>query len=183
MRIVAAVALCFSAMTVHRNLGYPAFILAPQWAPDRFFMEVGAQNPHVFRVTHQIPVRDIGRMRCMLEMGNCGYLILDRKRHRFLGWMIARRAVMADLAVDTSLNDGANHLIVLVRFPVNAGRPFGVDFLMARLARRRTLVLRKFGRNLRYRGTAVVAVLMKRILYDRKFCSCSDHCNYRNQCQ
>ncbi|MDO8291412.1 MAG: hypothetical protein Q7T29_00890 [Gallionella sp.] len=152
-------------MTVNRNLGYPGFILAPQWAPDRFFMTVGAQNPHVFRIPHQIPVRDIGWMRCMLEMGDCGYLILDRKRHRFLGWMIARRAVMADLAVDAPLNDGAHHLIVLVCFPVNAGRPFGVDFLMARLAGCGALMFRQFGRNLRYRGTAVVAVLMKRILY------------------
>ena len=119
----------------------------------------------------------------MFEMGDRGHLILDGKRHSLFGGVIARRAVVADLAVDTRFNDGAHHLVVLVRFLVNAGRPFGVDFLMARLAGRRALMFRQFGRNLRYRGTAVVTVLVKRILYGQKFCSCGDYCNYRNQCQ
>ncbi|MHB0925470.1 MAG: hypothetical protein ACYC1F_03050 [Gallionellaceae bacterium] len=180
---MAAVALRFSAMAVNRNLRHPAIIPASQWTPDRFFMAVGAQNPHVFRIPHQIPVSNIGWVRCMLEMGDRGHLILGRKRHSFLGWVIACWTVVADLAIYAPFNDDTHHLVVFMCFLVNAGRPFGVDFLMARLAGCRALVFRQLGRNLRYRGTAVVTVLVKRILYGRKFCSCSDHCNYRNQCQ
>jgi hypothetical protein len=183
MRIVTAGALGVAAVTLDYNLGYTNRILAPQWAPYHFLMAVSTQNPHILRIAHQVTVRRIGWVCPRFAIGEGSHLIFNGKRHSLFGRMVTRRTVVANFTIDTRLNDHTHHSAILVGFLVNAGRPLGIDFLMARLAGRRALVLRKFGSDLRYRGTAVMAVLVKRILSEESSCGYSNDRNNRNQRQ
>src|SRR5450756_2364757 len=68
-------------------------------------MAVEAQTTHILRTQQQLPARHIGRMNFMFKMGDRGNPILDRKRHGFLGRMIACRTSVTNFTTRAIFKD------------------------------------------------------------------------------